>query len=118
MSDESTRRGFGRGSRHDQQTRENISRNKRRFHERDGARREREREAMRLRPTDLVHFEGLGIVEERLLPLVALSGEEVALVLEAKGGEANITPQERILLDDLARLGVGMRAVMGLLLQG
>jgi len=101
-----------------EQWRARVAEGKRREAASARKRREYDREAARLRPVDLARFEELGLVPERLRHLVARAGEEVAELVAALGGEAELSPQRRILLDDCARLGVALNIVMQLLLQG
>jgi hypothetical protein len=98
--------------------RDAIGHGQRRRHERQRKLAELEREAKRLRPSDLIAFEKLGLVHERLAPLVELAGVEAANVLGGLGGPENVSPQRQVLLEDFTRLGVALRALTGLLVQG
>jgi len=85
----------------------------------DKARREDwEADRSRLRPGDIAHYEDRGLVCARMMPLVEDAGLEARDVIHGLGGPEEISPQQSVLVEDLVRLGVVTRALMGLLLSG
>jgi hypothetical protein len=75
-----------------------------------------DREAKRVRPADLEQLrERNAGTRPELLPFLEAGACECAAVLEALGG--GVTPQRRILAEDLGRLGALLRAVVALFAQ-
>lgn len=90
--------------------RERISRGVRRAHE-------RKRQGAKLRPRDLERLEKEGVVVPALAPIVAIGKAEGRELMLALGGEDQVSPQKRILVEDLVACGIGLRGVLQLFVQ-
>ena len=77
----------------------------------------RRRERLRARPRDLDRLRSEGLVTESLRPLVAVAEEEAVEIFEALGGADRVTPQKRIIIEDLCAVGIALRGTLALFLQ-
>jgi hypothetical protein len=86
---------------------------------REGKRRRDVETAARARvaPRDLRRLERNGTVAGSLRPLVPLAREEAYQLTEALGGPDAVSPQRRVLIDDLTAVGIVLRATLALFLQ-
>lgn len=86
------------------ETREKIRHGLRRYYE-------RRRAVTAVAPLDLARF-GKGIVTPRLRSYLRAAEAECADVLEALGGADNVSAQRRVIVEDLARVGVVLRGTL------
>ncbi len=93
--------------------RRRIGRGVKRFHER---KREEARRRQPL-PRDLELWEAKGVVRPELHAVVNAARGEMLEVLDALGGENEVSPQRLALLREFVRLGVAGQLLMGLLLR-
>ena len=86
---------------------------------RRGAKRglDRRRESKRARPRDLDRLTAQGLVAESLRPIVAVAVQEAVEITQALGGADRVTPQQRILIEDLCSTGIALRGTLALYLQ-
>lgn len=98
------------GRRHTPETRRRIAHGVRRANERRA-------QAARLYASDARDLANGARVRPELRPFLAAGAEETAAVVEALGGPDALTPQRRLLADDLGRLGALLRALVALFAQ-
>lgn len=91
--------------------RERISKGMRRHHA-------QRREMARVAPADLQMLRRSGTVPQTLKPLLTAAQVEALELVTALGGEDEVTPQKRQLIDDYARLGLVMRGELSRYVQG
>lgn len=74
--------------------------------------REQRRRRSQIAPAELEALRKSGTVSEsiRALGLVDAAQAEAVDLLDALGGEEHVSPQRRVLIDDVARIGLVMRA--------
>lgn len=77
----------------------------------------RRRESKRARPRDLERLRRSGTVAEGLRPIAAIAEAEALEITEALGGTVHVTPQQRILIEDLCAVGIALRGTLALYLQ-
>ena len=65
-----------------------------------------------MRPLDLVRLRRSGTVAESLRPYLAMAEAEAEALLDALGGPDNVSPQTRAIVDDVARVGLLLRALL------
>ena len=70
----------------------------------------RRKERLRTRPRDLERLRAEGLVTESLRPLAAIAEDECFDLIHALGGVDQITPQRRAIVEDVARVGLVLRA--------
>jgi hypothetical protein len=87
-----------------------VSAGLRRYHE-------RRRQLAEVKPRDLARLERTGVVARSLRPLIGIAAEEAEGLTIALGGPDRITPQQRILVEDLCAVGITLRACMALFLK-
>ncbi len=92
-------------------TRERISRGLARY-------RRRRKILAKTEPRDLARLKNSGTVTPALRPLLTIASEESGDIINALGGPAQVTPQQRALVEDLAAAGIALRATLMLFLQG
>ena len=102
--------GFGKGDRHREETKRRISRGLRRYYQ-------RRREAALVRPRDLERLRLSGIVGPALRPLIEIAEREAEQIVGALGGPDRVTPQRRLIVEDLAAVGIVLRAELARYLQ-
>ena len=93
------------------ETRERIRHGLHRYHI-------RKRQQAKVKPRDLARLERTGVVTPALRPLIKIATEEAVDLSDALGGQDKITPQQRILIEDLCATGIALRAMQSLFLQG
>ena len=71
-----------------------------------------------LRIADLVELQKRGEISERLKGYAVLAQEEALSLISALGGLESISEQRLVLIQDAARLGLVLRAVLARFLQG
>ena len=74
-------------------------------------------EGAKLSPRDLGRLEKEGVIAPALAPIVAIGKAEGRELMVALGGEKEVSPQRRILIEDLVACGIGLRGVLQLFLQ-
>jgi hypothetical protein len=79
---------------------------------------EHRRALWRVSPGELVELQKHGNVSESLKACAALAQEEALGLVSALGGIENISEQRMVLIQDTARLGLVLRAVVARFLQG
>jgi len=72
---------------------------------------ERKRKLATVTPRDL-RLERKGLVAPSLRPALLAAEAECADVLEALGGADHVSPQRRVIVEDLARVGVALRGTL------
>ena len=102
--------GFGKGDRHREETKRRISRGLRRYYQ-------RRREAALVRPRDLDHLRASGTVAPPLWPLLEIAEQEAEELLAALGGPDRLTPQRRLIVEDLVAVGIALRAELARYMQ-
>ena len=93
------------------ETRRRISRGLARY-------RRRRKILAKTEPRDLARLKNSGTVTPALRPLLTIASEESGDIINALGGPAQVTPQQRALVEDLAAAGIALRATLMLFLQG
>jgi hypothetical protein len=78
---------------------------------------ERRRKVAKVAPRDLRRLEKSGTVVHALKPLLPLAAEEAYELTEALGGLDAVSPQRRVLIEDLVAIGLALRATLALFLQ-
>ena len=78
---------------------------------------QRRRERLRARPRDLDRLRSEGLVSPALRPIVSIAEVEAAEIFEGLGGTDRVTPQKRIIIEDLCGVGIALRATLALFLQ-
>lgn len=76
------------------------------------------RERKFLRPRDYDRYRREGLVVPQLAPLVEIAEQEAAEIITALGGPDDLTPQRRVIVEDLAAVGIALRAQLMLFLSG
>ena len=76
------------------------------------------RALLRVSPGELVELQRTGVVSESLKPYAALAQEEALALENALGGEGEVSEQRLLLIQDIGRLGLMLRAVVARFLQG
>ncbi len=71
------------------------------------------RKRLTAQPRDLRRLRKEGLVADALRPLVALAEEESADLVDMLGGIEEVSPAKRLLIEDIAYLGIAFRAEMG-----
>ena len=89
---------------HSEDTRARISRGLKRYYE-------RKRAVSLVTPKDL-RLTDKGVVAPSLRPALLAAEAECADVLEALGGADHVSPQRRVIVEDLARVGVALRGTL------
>jgi len=92
------------------ETREKIRHGLHRYHL-------RKRQLAEVKPRDLARLERTGVVARALRPLIAIATEEAEGLTIALGGPDRVTPQQRILIEDLCATGIALRACTALFLK-
>jgi hypothetical protein len=87
-----------------------ISHGLKRYHD-------RQRKVAEVSPRDLRRLEKSGTVAEALRPLLPIAAEEAYELTEALGGPEAVSPQRRMIIEDLAAMGITLRATLALFLQ-
>jgi hypothetical protein len=77
----------------------------------------RKRKFAAVRPRDLARLERSGTVAPALRPLLSIAAEEAYELTEALGGSDALSPQRRVVIEDLAAMGITLRATLALFLQ-
>jgi hypothetical protein len=77
----------------------------------------RKRQLAAVRPRDLARLERSGTVAPSLKPLLSIAAEEAYELTEALGGPDTLSPQRRMVIEDLAAMGITLRATLALFLQ-
>jgi hypothetical protein len=75
------------------------------------------RKVAKVAPRDLRRLEQSGTVALALKPLLPLAAEEAYELTEALGGLNAVSPQRRVLIEDLVAIGLALRATLALFLQ-
>jgi hypothetical protein len=70
---------------------------------------ERRREAARVRPRDLQRLRRSGSVAPALRPLLDIAETEAVELMDSLGGPDRVTPQRRILVEDVTAVGMVLR---------
>jgi hypothetical protein len=78
----------------------------------------RQRERALVRPRDLRRLVKTGTVSESLLPLLRIAEAEAVELSNALGEPGTISPQKRMLVEDVVSLGILFRALLAAFLQG
>jgi hypothetical protein len=78
----------------------------------------RKRERARLEPRDLARIAATGTVPPGAAGFLASARDEAADLIVAAGGPDRISPQRRALIEDTARLGLALRALLAGFIQG
>lgn len=79
---------------------------------------QRRREMARVAPSELLELEKTGTVSPSLKPYAVQTIEEADALALALGGAEHVSPQRLVLIQDCARVGLVMRAVLARFLQG
>jgi len=79
---------------------------------------EHRRALWRVSPGELVELQKRGDISESLKGYAVLAQEEALSLISALGGLENISEQRLVLIQDAARLGLVLRAVLARFLQG
>ena len=79
---------------------------------------ERKRAASRIALEDVRKFRRDGLVEPSLIPLTKMAEDEAREVIASLGGPDCISEAERLVVEDLARLGIILRAELGVFMGG
>jgi len=74
-------------------------------------------ERRKVRPGDLHTLRMSGTVRAELLPFIGLAERETAELVGALGGIDAVSPQRRILIEDLARMGLCLRGELARYMQ-
>jgi hypothetical protein len=69
-------------------------------------------------PGELVALQKTGMLSESLKGYAVLAQEEALALVNALGGDSEVSTQRMLLIQDVARLGLVLRAVMGRFVQG
>jgi len=77
----------------------------------------RKRQVAAVRPRDLARLERSGTVTLALRPLLSIAAEEAYELTEALGGSDALSPQRRMVIEDLTAMGITLRATLALFLQ-
>src|SRR5262245_7084709 len=71
----------------------------------------------RVAPSEILELERTRTVSRSLRPYAALAVEEAAQLTQALGGESQISEQRLVLVQDLSRLGLLLRALVARIAQ-
>jgi hypothetical protein len=103
-----------KGQKHSAETRARLSAAQRRAHVR---RLERSRALALVAPRDLERLRRSGTVAPALEPLLDIAATEALELAEALGGPEHLSAQQRLLVEDLAAVGLVLRAELATFLQ-
>jgi hypothetical protein len=103
-----------KGQKDTAQTRERLSAAQSRAHAR---RRERNRALALVAPRDLERLRRTGTVAPALQPLLDIAATESLELADALGGPEYLSAQQRLLIEDMAAVGIALRATLAAFLQ-